>query len=278
MFAQLTSGWLCLLDPSSGLVNATAFLAIWVMLWLPIAIPRAIALKWYPPHPLPPQEKLSLLAPLYLLVPLILWGMTRLENRPISDYGIGLEPDIFLSLVKGIVLSIFTLVVGYGLQILGGALQWQRPNLQSSLPVLILSTLALSLWISGTEEAVFRGVLLTELAGEFSLVGAAIASSLIFALCHLIWDVSGTWKQLPGLLAMGLILAAARGVDGGNLGLAWGLHGGWIWGLITLESIPILAIKPDSNIPEWITGLDGQPLSGFVGFAILALTGLLLQM
>jgi hypothetical protein len=178
--------------------------------------------------------------------------------------------------MAGLALGIFTLSIAYGLQVAWGSLVWKTEGITSSLVPILGSILALSLWISAIEEAVFRGFLLTELQGDMGGVWAAILSSLIFALSHLIWDFKGSLIQLPGLALMGLILVLARWVDGGSLGLAWGLHGGWIWGLISLDTTQILEPKPDSTWPQWVRGLDGQPLSGLVGILVLGIAGLIL--
>ncbi|MDJ1176251.1 CPBP family intramembrane glutamic endopeptidase [Roseofilum capinflatum] len=276
MFSAFISSWLFHRLPSSGILNSLAFFVLWVVLWLPIAIPVARRLQWHPPHPLTPQQKLSLLMPLYLLVPLLLGAVVWIEKRPLSDYGLSLDRPIFLSLMAGLALSLLTLFIAYGVQVAWGNLTWKPEEVNSSFPQILGSILGLSLWISAIEESVFRGFLLTQLQGDMGQLWAAILSSLIFALSHLIWDVKGSLIQLPGLALMGLILVLARWVDGGSLGLAWGLHGGWIWGLISLDTTQILRPKSDRPWPEWVTGIDGQPLSGLVGILILAMTGLIL--
>ncbi|MDJ1181037.1 CPBP family intramembrane metalloprotease [Roseofilum sp. BLCC_M91] len=280
MFSVFISRWLFHNSlPGSGVLNSLAFFVLWVVLWLPIAIPVALRLQWHPPHPLTPQQKLSLLMPLYLLVPLLLGAVVWIEKRPISDYGLSLDLPIFLSLMGGLALGLLTLFIAYGVQVAWGNLTWQPEGVNSSFPQIFQilgSILALSLWIGVIEESVFRGFLLTELQGDMGQIWAAILSSLIFALSHLIWDVKGSLIQLPGLALMGLILVMARWVDGGSLGLAWGLHGGWIWGLISLDTTQILRPNSHRPWPEWVTGIDGQPLSGLVGILILGITGLIL--
>jgi len=276
MFSAFVSRWPLHSVPGSGILNSLAFFTLWVMLWLPIAIPVARRLQWHPPHPLTPSQKLSLLMPLYLLVPLLLGATVWIEKRPIADYGLSFDLPIFISLMAGLALSLLTLFIAYGLQVVWGRLAWQPEAIASSFLPTVGSILALSLWISAIEETVFRGFLLTQLQGDMGGVWAAILSSLIFALSHLIWDFKGSLIQLPGLALMGLVLVLARWVDGGNLGLAWGLHGGWIWGLISLDTTQILRPNSDRPWPEWVTGIDGQPLSGLVGILILGITGLIL--
>ncbi|MBE9179174.1 CPBP family intramembrane metalloprotease domain-containing protein, partial [Oculatella sp. LEGE 06141] len=81
----------------SALFSIAAFFLAWVALWMPIAIPLAIWLKWHPGQPLAPAQKLPLLVSLYLLAPIVVWGATRVENASFAAYGLPFQPDILLS-------------------------------------------------------------------------------------------------------------------------------------------------------------------------------------
>ena len=85
----------------------------------------------------------------------------------------------------------------------------------------LLPTLLIAFLISGIEEGVFRGFVLTQLRQDYTIELAAAISSLIFALLHLLWEQKETVPQLPGLWLMGMVLVLARWTDGGSLGLAW---------------------------------------------------------
>ncbi len=74
---------------------------------------------------------------------------------------------------------------------------------------------------------------------------------------------------------MGMVLVFARWVDGGSLGLATGLHTGWIWGLTCLDSTELISYTGKG--PTWITGLGANPLAGVAGIVCLLTTGILLQ-
>jgi hypothetical protein len=134
--------------------------------------------------------------------------------------------------------------------------------------------LLLAVWISGTEELVFRGFLLTQLRQDYSVGAAALISSLIFALLHLIWERRETIPQLPGLWLMGMILVLARFVDGGSLGLAWGIHSGWVWAIASLDTAQLITYTGISS--EWVTGKNGKPLAGAAGVLCLVATGVIL--
>lgn len=251
-------------------VKVIAFFATWLMLWLPIALPVAQKLKWNPIQPLTGKQKLPILASLYLLAPAIVWAATRVEGTSFSDYGLNLQPKILISLSLGLALSLLGLSVVFGMESLARWVRWHRENFQR-LGSLWLPILGLGLWIGLTEELIFRGFVLTEFLQDYSPGIAAIASSLIFALSHLLWERKQTIPQLPGLLLMGVVLVWARWIDDGSLGLAWGLHAGWIWGLTCLDAAELISYPDES--PAWIVGLGGQPLAGVAGILCLLVTG-----
>ncbi|MBW4494331.1 MAG: CPBP family intramembrane metalloprotease [Oscillatoria princeps RMCB-10] len=255
-------------------VKVIAFFFTWAALWLPLAIPLAIALKWQPLKPLPAGQKLAFLASLYPIAPMLVWGFARWENLPLSHYGLAWHPDLLVSLGRGTGLAILSLAVMFGLFLRLGWIKWLPASANTPLASVLLSTLLAGLWVGGTEELVFRGFLLSELQQDCPVPVAAVISSLIFALLHLVWDVRDTLPQLPGLWLMGMVLVLARAVDGGSLGLAWGLHAGWIWVIASLDTAGAIAYT--GTAPEWLTGVGGKPLAGAAGTLMLLATGALL--
>jgi len=258
--------------------KVAAFFIAWVALWLPLAIPIATVLKWRPFKPLTAEQKLPLMAALYLIAPLILWGASRLDGGSFSDYGLDWKLNVLVSLGLGLSLGILSLIIVFTGQWALGWVEWQtslggndsltpnrQPLRQVWLPILLLG-----LWISFTEELVFRGFLLNQLQQDYSIWVAAAISSIIFALLHLVWDQQDTIPQLPGLGLMGMVLVLARWVDSGSLGLAWGLHAAWIWGLTCLDSTQLMVYTGKG--PPWMTGLGKKPLAG--GAGILCLLGI----
>lgn len=141
-----------------------------------------------------------------------------------------------------------------------------RANLLSTL-LNVLLILVLALWIGWTEELIFRGFLQDQLERDLPIWLAATIASLIFALLHSVWEGKTVLPQLPGLWLMGMVLVLARWVDHGNLGLAWGLHAGWVW---TIASCDSLQFTPAIGIvPAWVIGIDGKPLAGVIGLLFL---------
>lgn len=275
-----------LLSPSiPAIVKIILFFSTWVCLWLPIAIVLAIALKWHPPQPLR-NKKLPLLASLYLIVPFILWATSWIENTSFYNWGWYWQPAVLMSLLRGLGIGTISLVILFGLQLTAGWVELQiggnsteTGEKQINFLILIfnpasLLTLLLAMWISATEELIFRGCLQTILQQDYSVLTTATITSLIFAIAHLIWAAKETLPQLPGLWLMGIVLTLARIADNGSLGLAIGIHAAWIWGITSLDTAQ--AIKPTYSVPEWITGIAAKPLAGAAGILLLLATAAVL--
>jgi membrane protease YdiL (CAAX protease family) len=254
------------------------FFLIWSVLWLPIAIPVAIALKWQPPKPLEVGQKLSLIASLYSLAPLVLWGFAQLQSLPFATYGWFWDGSILKSLGLGLGLGTAGILVLFGLQTLLGWITWKVDSWKQ-LGTEIVATLVLGLTIGGIEELVFRGFVFGQLLQEFDFWTSAIVSSIIFALLHLVWEGKDNVPQLPGLSLMGVVLCLAVSFKAGrvDLGLAWGLHAGWIWMMASLDAAEL--IHYTGRAPDWLTGLDNKPLAGFMGLGfLLATAGIVLAL
>ncbi len=273
IFDWAANRWLMSLMTSTALVKVAAFFIAWAAFWLPLAIPIATLLKWRPPEPLAAEQKLPLLAPLYLIAPLILWGVSRVEGGSFSDYGLDWKLNVLVSLGLGLGLAVLSLIIVFIGQGALGWVEWRLENWQR-LGKILLPVLLLGLWIGVIEELIFRGFLVNELNQDYSIWVAAAISSIIFALLHLIWDQKDTLPQLPGLWLMGMVLVLARWVDAGSLGLAWGLHAGWIWGLTCLDSAQLISYTGKGA--TWMTGLGEKPLAGVAGLLCLLGVGALL--
>ena len=273
IFAQAAHEYLLSLISANALLKVAFFFVAWTTFWLPVAIPVAILLKWRPDQPLAAEQKLPLLASLYLIAPLIVWGATGVDRVSFSEYGLHWNLSLFISLGQGFVLGVISLAIAFFCQWVLGWVEWHSANVPS-LGTLGLSILLLGVWIGFTEELVFRGFLVNELQSDYSIGMAAVISSLIFALLHLIWEQKNTIPQLPGLWLMGMVLVLARYVDGGSLGLPWGLHAGWIWALTCCDQGKLIAYTGKGA--KWITGLQGNPLAGVVGWLCLLGVGVVL--
>ncbi|MGJ3244780.1 MAG: CPBP family intramembrane glutamic endopeptidase [Elainellaceae cyanobacterium] len=263
------------------------FLLVWIGAWLPLAIPLAIALKWRPFTAAEWHQKLPLLASLYLIAPIVIIGLTRLLRTSLADYGVVGGRSLFNSVGIGWVVGLSGLVLMNGVQIGLGWIQFsdsptqidQTPqtnarNVAAFATTIVVPVAVLSLGIGFVEELVFRGFMETQLEMRYSPWLSAAIVSLMFASLHLVWDVDKTRPQLPGLWLMGMVLVLARWADAGSIGIAWGLHAAWIFGISILDTTQRLSVT--QRVPTWVTGLKGEPLAGVVGIVFLSLTGLVL--
>jgi membrane protease YdiL (CAAX protease family) len=273
------------LSQNSIFFDVIGFFVVWLLVWLPFAIPFALKLNWRPFQSSSVSQKLPLLSSLYLLAPLVLWGCWQ-EQTSFANYGMPFQWSLLGSLSWGLILGSAGLAGLFFVQTRVGWLQFTPRQLSSeSLPEIqsaaskvsmirqVLLLLALGLWVGWTEELIFRGFLQTRLQAELSWIMAASISSLIFALLHGIWEGKTVLPQLPGLWLMGMVLTQARWIDQGDLGLAWGLHAGWVWILASSESF--WTTHYTGKVPAWVTG-NGQPLAGVIGLAFLISTAVVL--
>ncbi|ACK64495.1 Abortive infection protein [Rippkaea orientalis PCC 8801] len=273
MFLSQVDSWLSLFVTLPGTVKGFLLLVLWVILWLPLAWLMAKRVQWRPFTPLTPTQKLPMVASLYLVVPLLVWLLVTLEGTSVSDYGLWWRSVFLTSLLWGMGLAIVGLGIVFGVEGWLGWLVWQKQNLPR-LGRLLLPLLGLGLWVGITEEVIFRGILLNLLEEDLALWIAAALSSAIFALLHLVWERQETLPQIPGLWLMGMVLVWARLVDGESLGLASGLHAGWVWGLASLDAAELITYTGKGS--DWIIGWGKQPLAGLAGIICLLGTGLIL--
>jgi uncharacterized protein len=280
---------------TNSLFKIAIFFLIWAIAWSPIGIAIAIYNTRREQHGLqhgeasspssPPQEiaptkesidiqqKLLMVGSLYILAPPTIWIAAKVEGASFLDYGLVWQPSLLLSIFKGLGLGIVGLVASFSIQSLFGWVEWNWQNLQKLWSILF-PIFILGLVIGFVEELIFRGFLLNELQLNYTYWLAAIISSLIFAVGHLIWERKETIPQLPGLWLLGIVLVLARLVDRGSLGLAWGLHAGWIWGLSCLDSARLISYS--EKYSPLLTGINKQPLAGVAGILCLLGTGAIL--
>lgn len=261
------------IENASSLVVVVTFFLSWIICWLPIAVLSAIFLNWQPSKPLQPEQKLPLLMPLYLLAPLILWGVIWLTNSSFDNYGFSGNISMLGSVALGFGLGLLSLVIVFGGQFWLGWCYLEKSNIKL-IPSISLPILVIALLVGGIEELIFRGFLLTELERDYPIWAAAVISSLVFAVLHLVWEQRETIPQLPGLWLMGMVLVLARVSDRGNLGIAWGLHAGLIWAIATIDTAQLITYT--GKVSEWFTGKYKKPLAGVTGMICLLGTGLIL--
>lgn len=276
------------LQEVSPVIRVALFFAVWLVLWLPIGIGLFLLARWKLQFPVPSEQKIPLLLSLYWLAPLLLWAYTHyIEKTSLLIYGLAWNRSFLSSMSLGVILGLG----GIGLLlILKRSLGWVRFSTAANLTPgskdipallkLVPPIFALALVISWVEEIVFRGFVVNQLhladgwIGTVAPWGGYAIASLLFAVLHLVWDGPAGIPQLPGLTLMGAVLILVRWADGGLLGLATGLHAGWIFTLALVDTLKL--VIPVETSPRWLAGKPDQPLTGLVDIVLLLVTGGLL--
>jgi membrane protease YdiL (CAAX protease family) len=250
-----------------------AFFMLWVSCWLPLVAILAITLNWQIDKSLQTEQKIPLLVSLYLLVPLILWGFQWLKLGSFTDYGLVGKVSVVSSFFLGFSLGVFGLGIVFFGQLYVGWCYLEKSHFKL-IPSNLLIISLVALFVGGIEELIFRGFLLTKLEQNYSIWLGAIISSLIFAVLHLLWEQKETIPQLPGLWLMGMVLVLARLADHNNLGIAWGLHAGWVWAIATIDTAELITYT--DKVSPWVTGINKKPLAGLTGIICVLSTGVVL--
>ncbi|MEO0838065.1 MAG: type II CAAX endopeptidase family protein [Cyanobacteria bacterium J06643_5] len=256
-------------ENSPAWVVIIAFFVAWVIFWLPIGLVLTKLLRWTPKQALQEEQKIPLIVSLYLLVPVILFLTNLLTNQSFTDYGWIGNFSIVYSLLIGFAWGVLSLVSVFSCQLYFGLCEFKLSN-QESISITLFSIMLVALLVGAVEELVFRGFLLTQLEQIYSVWVAAIISSLIFAILHLVWERRETVPQLPGLWLMGMVLVLARFADNGSLGIACGLHAGWVWSIASIDTLNL--VEYTDNNWDWITGKNKKPLAGVAGIFCMVVT------
>jgi uncharacterized protein len=250
-------------------------------MWAPFALPIYTWVKD------PNLVNLLTLPVLYIefIILIRLWGQ-HIYRQPnlLQRYGLEITPQMGWLVLAGLIPGTALVFIIFGLQ---AGLGWLDLSIvpQSRLLQVIAEGLLMSFLLGVAEELVFRGWLLDELERDYSPRVALWVSSLIFALVHFIkpWEViQRMWFALPALLFLGVALVWAkrstRSVKKAQrhlLGLPIGLHTGLVWGYYVISVGQLVSYN--NTVPEWITGIDRNPLSGVLGCVSMGAIALMLR-
>ncbi len=206
---------------------------------------------------------------LYFLFALLLylWSQNVYHCiKPFQNYGLDVSPRNFLNLLVGLAIGVCALAIMLSLESVFGWLTWQQIPSSS----IILEGLLVALAVGFAEELLFRGWLLDELERDYSLTTALIACSSIFAALHYIKPLSVILQSLPqvfGLFLLGVALVWSKRGCRGRLGLAIGLHAGLVWSYYCVDVGDWIVYT--GAVPNWITGINENPLAGVMGLVCL---------
>lgn len=258
------------------LIRIIAFLVSAVVLWFPLAWPlyRLSAQGRLPGGDLIPTALLYLVF-VALLTP---WERRVHRNRyPWGAMGFTGAARLWQGLWQGGVIGVASIGLLVLVQVgLGWALFDPSSFASGQLIPIVLTGALAALAVGWSEELLFRGWLLRELEQGCAPGLALVINSLIFALAHFIKPLDVMIAMLPqflGLLILGMILVWARRIAlrpvprQTSLGPAVGLHSGLVWGYYVLNVGGLT--QETGRVPDWVTGLDGNPLAGIVGLILL---------
>lgn len=255
-------------------VRIVLFLLCLALIWLPIAIPLNAILYEEP--------NLSTIATMgLLLIQFILlqklWG-TYIYRQPFIFQEYGFKCDRI-----GIITFIQGLAIGFsfcsGLFITQAIFGWLIiNNSEEFLLKIVIEGFLSAAGIAFAEELVFRGWILNEIEKDFSKNNGLWCSSILFAVAHFLKPISEiirTSIAFPALLILGLSLVWAKRAYSDRLSVSVGIHGGLVWSYYILNVGNLITYT--DRVPEWITGIDGNPIAGVFGLSWMGVLALMMR-
>lgn len=235
-----------------------------VLLWCPIAAPVYAYVS--------DRNLASILTIVLLYVEFIFllkfWGKyVYRQPQILRHYGLVGTRANGRELIIGLGIGLITVLGLFSLEGLLGWLHWQQ-GVQAKI---VVEGLVVAIATGFAEELLFRGWLLDELQRDYAKAAIWI-NALLFAALHFIKPLSEmirTAPQFPGLLILGLTLVWAKRRCNSRLGLPIGIHGGLIWGYYIINVGQL--IKYSGQVPDWVTGVNQNPLAGVVGIGFLSI-------
>ncbi|KAB8319149.1 CPBP family intramembrane metalloprotease [Tolypothrix campylonemoides VB511288] len=246
------------------------FILSLLVLWLPLAAPIYLLVH--------DTNLVSILTMVLLygefIILLRLWGKC-VYNQPqlLRHYGLEMTRLNGVELLRGLAIGVISILILFGLQGSLGWLMWQQPKV--FFLKLILESLIVGLGVGFAEELLFRGWLLDELQRDYSKSVALWVDAIAFAVLHFIKPVEAiihTLPQFPALVILGLTQVWGKRSCRGRLGLPIGLHGGLVWGYYIINVGEL--IRYTGQVPDWVTGVNKNPLAGVMGLVFLSVLAL----
>ncbi len=251
-------------------VRLGIFILALLLLWLPIAAPIRLLVR--------DDNLVTILTMPLLYVEFILllrvWGKKVYKQTQIlRHYGLERTPQNAIDLLHGLAIGLINILILFGVEGLLGWLVWQKPSI--FLLRVILEGLIIALAYGFAEELLFRGWLFDELQRDYNLNVVVWATAVIFAVSHFIKplpEIIRTSPQFFGLLLLAFFLVCAKRWRRGRLGLSIGLHAGLIWGYYIINVGQLT--KYSGAVPDWVTGVNRNPLAGLMGLVLLSVLAL----
>ncbi len=243
--------------------------------WLPVAVAVYWPKGWLYGSGV---AEIAALALVYVgfLVGLPKWGhYVHGWKRPLQWCGLRVQTQFFRDLATALAIGVLGVFSLFGIETLLG---WATPIAPSpKIGRFVMEGLLMALAVGFAEEMLFRGWVLAELEKDYSPRAALVMDALFFAATHFIKSWSEILRTLPqflGLVVLGLALVWARRSPTGllgkqltRLGYPIGLHAGLVWGYYIVNVGKLSEYT--GWAPEWVTGIDRNPLAGLLGLLLL---------
>jgi len=276
------SGWT---GPHVAWLRIFVFLLILALFWLPVALSVYWSKGWFYDSDVAEIVALVLVYVGFLLG-LPTWGRhVHSWEWPFQHCGLRLQPQFFKDLSLALCIGVLGVFSLFGVETVLG---WAQPTAPSPrLARFVVEGLLMALAVGVAEEILFRGWLLAELEKNYASLSALAMNAIFFAAAHFIkpWaEIVRTLPQFFGLVVLGMALVWARrsptGVDRApltgiprkrlsRLGYPIGLHAGLVWGYYIVNVGGLSEYT--GRVPEWVTGVDSNPLAGLLGVILLSL-------
>ncbi len=244
------------------------------MLWLPVAAP----LYWLLRND-PNLVGIVTMVALYLIFLLLvqLWGkLVYNQANLFKRYGLVNTRQNWQNWWRGFGLGLGVCLAIFVLQGFLGWLNWQSGK--DNLGQIALEAILIGMGIGFAEELFFRGWLLDELERDYTPIKAMWLNGVIFGLLHFLkplTEIIRTLPQLPALIALGFILVESKRSQQQRLGMSIGIHGGLVSGYYLINVGKLISYT--QVVPDWVTGIDGNPLAGLTGWFGLAILAWLVK-
>lgn len=247
------------------------FILTLLFIWLPFLIPIYLILNERDPN-LTTILTMGILFIIFLVL-VKFWGKYVDNNSQIfRTFGLVGNRRNFIYLAQGLILGFALTWLLFGVEFLCGWVQFQSPSM--SFIRLLMEGFLSAIAIGWAEELFFRGWLLSELEKDYSSPISASITAFLFAVAHFIKplaEVIRTMVTFPALILLGFTLVWAKRSHQNLLGISIGLHSGLVWGYYVLNVGKMLTYT--DKVPEWITGIDKNPIAGLMGLSFLAILG-----
>jgi len=216
-------------------------------------------------------------------VSLATWIISRIEKRPLNDYGIPLREAFAARFWEGAVWGIAMLSAILLLLYISGHFRIDSVALSGNAAFLwALAWAGTFLAVSLSEEFAFRGYWLFSFSRRLRFWPAALFLSVVFGAAHLRNHGENTLGLLEVVVTGLLFCLTIRRT--GNLWFAVGFHAAWDWAETFFYGTPdsgLLGVGRLLNSatrgPNWLTGGLAGPEGSIVAIFVLLLCALLIH-